>query len=112
MAVTVDDVAKLVGASAPKDGMVDCLAQGTTMVETYIADNALPGKTVPSEIRDRAVLEVAADLWHRRQARFGIVNESYASGDGITSEPIRISRDPLAVARPILAQWVMELGIA
>ena len=112
MAVTVEDLASLVGAPDTAKGLTSSLTEGRAMVEKYIEDNALDGVTVPDAILDRATLEVSADLFYRRSAPHGIVNTAYSGGEGMSSEPIRISRDPMAAARPLLAQWVMEFGIA
>ena len=56
---------------------------------------------LPGDVFDRAVLEVAADLYHRRQTRLGVAG--FADTD---LNPIRIPRDPLAAARGFLAPYL------
>lgn len=63
---------------------------------------------IPSHILDRAVLEVAAELYHRKNAPNGI--KSYADAfDGASA--IRVARDALIAARPLLTPY-MPLPIA
>ncbi|WP_130864633.1 hypothetical protein [Acidipropionibacterium timonense] len=62
--------------------------------------------TCPQVILDQAGVIVAAELWRRRDAPGGVVN---AWGD--TTVPIRLARDPLTPALPILAPWATP-GIA
>lgn len=57
---------------------------------------------IPVAVLDRAVVEVAADLYHRRAAKNGIATY----GDGLDVPPMRIRRDPLDAARPILFHWL------
>lgn len=57
--------------------------------------------TVPREIQDRAIIEVAADLFHRKSARNGVMD--LAGGD---LAPFRIARDPMKAAYPILTPFV------
>ncbi|MFL0202126.1 hypothetical protein ACHFI2_16305, partial [Exiguobacterium acetylicum] len=62
--------------------------------------------TVPAEIRDRAVIEAGSELFHKRQAPNGISQYADASGT-----PLRVARDPMNVARVILAPF-LPLGFA
>lgn len=55
----------------------------------------------PTEVLDRAIIEVAADLYHRRATRLGVAG--FADND---LNPVRITRDPMASARPILAPYL------
>lgn len=66
-----------------------------------LVTKTIDGKAVPDEVISRAVLEVGADLFHRRSTRNGVAG--FADAD---LNPYRISRDPLAGARPILAPWL------
>lgn len=56
---------------------------------------------VPAVILERAAVDVAAELYHRRRIRHGIVQ----MGDAEVT-PVRVSRDPAAVADAILAPWL------
>lgn len=85
-------------SAAPGDTpfVVECWAQATTLVTRQIGS-----ASVPDEIKDLAIREVGADLFHRRRTRNGIA--SFA-GDDMT--PIRVTRDPMKAAEPILAPWL------
>jgi hypothetical protein len=104
-AVTTGQLAGYVGAS--DDAYVDhCLATAETLIGAYLSgyglldeDGTLTG--VPDEIADRAVLEVASELYHRRNAPNGVAQ--FATMD---AAPIRIARDPMVAARPLLAPYV------
>lgn len=56
----------------------------------------------PVELRRRAVLEVGADLYHRKAAKNGIST----FGDNPDVPPIRIRRDPLDPARALLVAYL------
>lgn len=102
------------GQAAAQEDLQACVDQATALVTKYVEDNCGDPIYWPDpSIRDRATLEVAADLWNRKSAPNGIVNQQFNIGTGdLGSTPIRISRDPLAAARPILAPWVTPLGFA
>lgn len=123
MAVTITSLAAHVG-TAPGEAtelLTSCLAEADALVAKYNVreswvTGATPGTSVrvpgvyvatdaPEVIVDRAVIEVAADLFHRRNAPNGIVNAQFAGFDGAPAA-VRISRDPLAPAYPILRRWV------
>ena len=63
--------------------------------------------TVPATVLDRATREVCSDLFARRNAPNGIVNAQFASGDGPGASAVRINRDPLTPAYPLLSRWVV-----
>jgi hypothetical protein len=62
---------------------------------------------VPERVLDRATREVASDLFARRNAPNGIVNQQFAGADGPSSGPARIHRDPLTPAYPLLTRWAV-----
>ena len=74
----------------------ECWAQATELVDHRIGD-----APVPDAIRDRAVLEVGADLWHRRQTRSGV-----ATFDGGDYTPMRVTRDPMKAAADLLKPYL------
>lgn len=80
-------------------------------VWTWADTRALPvghrTGNVPASVLDRATREVCSDLFTRRQAPHGVVNAQFAGGDGPGATPVRINRDPLAGAYPLLARWVV-----
>lgn len=64
---------------------------------------------IPPEITSRAILETGAELFHRKASRNGVAQ--FATGDSVA--PMRISRDPLAAARGILAPYLpTPVGLA
>lgn len=96
VATHVDEVE---GAPFIEDAAQEALDLVTTLVGTRAA-------SIPDGIGRRACIEVAADLFYRRSARNGIV--------GINSmevTPVRIQRDPLTPAYPLLVQYLGR-GIA
>ena len=93
-----DALAALAGyVQAPADStyLARCLTDATGIIGA-----AIGGQTVPEFARQRAELEVAADLWHRRQARGGIA--TFDSPDS-APVPVRIARDALRAGWPYLA---------
>jgi len=56
---------------------------------------------VPPVVLDRAIKEVGSELFHRRQAPGGV-----AQFAGLDGAPIRVARDPMVSAYPILARHV------
>lgn len=103
MAVTTADLREFVGATTNDDSLLSgCLLEATELVDKYVGDNE-----VPDAILDRAYVEVAADLFHRRNAPNGIANQQFALPDGgFGGQAIRIARDPLTAAYKILGRWV------
>lgn len=105
MAVTIDKLAKYVQGDLASDAayLQECVTEGTELVTHHIG--AVP---VPPSVTDRAVLEVAADLYYRRRSRNGV---SVFDGPDGMPEPMRISRNPMLAAAPILAPY-LGVGIA
>lgn len=66
------------------------------LVYEFIGGEANP-YGVPKSSIERAVLEVGADLFYRRLARNGIT-----TFDGVDVEPVRLNRNPMSAAYPIL----------
>lgn len=64
---------------------------------------------VPVTVLDRATREVCSDLFARRNAPNGIVNQQFAGPDGPVSAPARLHRDPLVPAYPLLSRWAVPL---
>lgn len=95
-----------VGAGATPDGFVtECATEAREMVEHYVGSEI---SSMPAATLRRAIREVGADLYHRRAARNGV---SGFEDTDLGSSPIRINRDPMAPAYPILRQY-MRPGIA
>lgn len=98
-------LAPFVGARAVDPYISQCAIEAVDMVMHYIGAEK---DSIPASVFQRACVEVGADLYHRRSARNGIAG--FEDTD-ITSAPVRINRDPLVPARPILAPY-MKVGIA
>ena len=60
------------------------------------------GADVPASVLKSAVLEVASDLYARRQHHNGVV--TFDGPEGVT--PFRVNRDPMASAYPILRPYI------
>jgi len=63
--------------------------------------------TVPATVLLRARIECGSELFHRRSAPNGIAQ--FATLDG--GSAVRVARDPMIAAYPILTPWVGQ-GIA
>jgi len=94
--VTAERLAGYVGSGPGDAGFIaTCLAEATALVTQYVA-----GTEVPEVALDRAVQEVGSELFHRRQAPSGIAQ--FATPD---AAPVRVARDPMVGAYPILGRW-------
>ncbi|WP_405472370.1 hypothetical protein [Paenarthrobacter ilicis] len=91
MATTLAQYVKAVDADSAF--VASCAAEALALVTAEIGKVT----TVPAEIKARAVLEVGAELFHRRQSRNGI-----AGLDNTDATPMRIARDPMKAAYPLL----------
>ena len=103
--ITAVDLGEYAAPGMPvTEYMTGCVNVASKLIESQIGG----GNGIPTEIVDRATLEVAADLYHRRNAPNGIKN--FADGfDGAGA--IRVARDALVAARPLLAPY-LPLGFA
>jgi hypothetical protein len=97
MSVTLADLQAYIGTEETGDFIDSCLTAGESLVENYVGEV----ETVPTTIVDQATLIVASELFHRRSAPNGIAQ--FASMDG---QPVRMGRDPMAAAYPLLLPFV------
>ena len=94
---------RYVGDVPRTDYLKECISVAWLSVNHFVGT-----AVIPPYILDRAVLEVAAELYHRKNAPNGI--KSYADTfDGASA--IRVARDALVAARPLLTPY-MPLPIA
>lgn len=84
-----------------RDYIASCVTEALALVGQVCGTH-----TVDEAIRERAVIETGSELFHRRQAPNGI--SQFAAPDG---SAMRVARDPMNVARTILAPFV-PLGFA
>lgn len=95
--MTLNDLQAYIGTDETGDFITSCLDSGESLVDNYIGEVT----TVPEHVHDQAVLIVASELFHRRSAPNGIAQ--FASMDG---NPIRMGKDPMSAAYPILLPFV------
>jgi len=94
---TVEEVRNYVGASSSDNQFITtCLDTAVSLVEAYVGITE-----VPSNVLDVAYIQVASELYHRRNAPNGIAQ--FAAMDG---SAMRVSRDPLTSTYPLLNRYV------
>lgn len=87
-----------VNADATQDAFLgECWGEADALVAAYVS-TASP----PAEVRRRAVLEVASELYHRRNAPGGVL-AAYAD---LGAAPVRVARDPMVAAYPLLGPFL------
>jgi hypothetical protein len=103
MALGYTDLKAYVNAPSADDTFVQqCWEQAIAMVAVFVGT-----AYVPESIRDRARIEVGQELYSRRAAPNGIAQ--YATFEGASA--IRVARDPMVGAYPLLQPYVGQ-GIA
>lgn len=114
MAVTKTQVRAELNAStdAVSDAKIEAeIAVATALVNRHLGggdDGSAPAPLpVPATIHDKAILVVAVEAINQSLAPNGVLNQVYDSGIGdIASTPVRIGRDPLKPAYPVLDPFV------
>ena len=110
MAVTVDQVVAYVGATLRhSEECQRCLAEAEDLLGKHITDGGTEIEEIPAAVYDRAVLVTAAELFNQSKSPNGFVNQQFEDGSGAI---VRLSRDPLGPAYPLLSRWVAPLGFA
>lgn len=112
-----EDLGEYVGddGTAPEGYVATCAREAISLVGSYVGATPVSapygfepdgwgayGGGIPVEILKRAILEVGAELYHRRTAPSGIRNFATEFG----GSPVRLARDPMVAAYPILAPYV------
>ena len=101
-----DDLKAYVGAPDSDNTFVAaCWTQAHALVDKFCGVAGL--LVVPADVLQRAKIECGSELFHRRSAPNGIAQ--FANLDG--SSAVRVARDPMVGAYPILVAWVGQ-GIA
>lgn len=94
---------EFVGASHTDLALLhSCAQQAAELVDAYIGDGE-----VPCSIRERAIIEVGVELFHRRNAPGGITQ--FATLEG--ASPVRMARNPMVAAYPLLDPF-LSAGLA
>ena len=100
-----DDLKAYVGAPDSDNAFVaTCWTEAHALVDKFCGV-AVAG--VPASVLQRAKVECGSELFHRRSAPNGIAQ--FANLDG--SSAVRVARDPMVAAIPILQPFV-GLGIS
>jgi hypothetical protein len=103
-----DDLKAYVGASDSDNTFVAaCWTEATALVSEYLGDAEVD---VNADVLKRSKIEVGSELYHRRSAPNGVAQ--FATLDG--GNAIRVARDPMVGAYPLLARYMPGggLGIA
>lgn len=97
--MTAADLKDYVRATSADDDSfaAQCWEEAVELVGRYVGS-----ATVPQTVLERAHLEVGSELFHRRNAPNGI--SQFATLDG--SSAVRVARDPMVGAYPLLARYV------
>lgn len=66
-----------------------------------LVDTQLIEREIPADVYRRAVLEVGAELFHRRSTKNGVMQ--FATAD---AQPIHVRRDPMVPAYALLGRFV------
>lgn len=101
--MTVAQLKSYVGAPDSDNTFVTaCWDEATALVTKFVGT-----ATVPATVLLRAKIECGSELYHRRSAPNGVAQ--FATLDG--GSAVRVARDPMIAAYPILVPYVGQ-GIA
>lgn len=96
MSVDAAAVIEYIGGNESDESFVtQCIAVASLTIEHLVADRA------PGEIKDRAILELSSELFHRKSAPQGVAQ--FQTFDGSV---IRIARDPATGIYPLLRPYM------
>lgn len=101
----LERLARYLSASPADPYLDECATQATALVHHHCGNRL---EAVPGPVLERAILEVAATLWHRRTALAGVAG---FDDTDTTPAPVPAPRNPLANAYPLLRPW-LGVGIA
>ena len=96
-----DGLATYVGLSGSDALVEQCWRQALELVDGWRGWQEVYPWPIPADARGRAILEVGAELYHRKNTKNGI--SQFASTDG---SAIRVARDPLIPAYPIWRPFI------
>ena len=85
-----------VGADASQTAFVEsCVDAAVALVSQFVGSS-----DVPAGVLERAILEVGSEMFHRRNAPNGVAQFA------VDGSAIRVARDPMVGAYPLLARYV------
>ena len=85
-----------VGADASQTDFVEsCVDAAVGLVSQFVGSS-----DVPAGVLERAILEVGSEMFHRRNAPNGVAQFA------VDGSAIRVARDPMVGAYPLLARYV------
>lgn len=94
----IDELLQFVGADASSRSYVTkCAAEAFALVHAHVAS-----AKVPADVLRRARLEVGSELFHRRNAPAGVMQQFADMG----AMPVRMARNPMLGAYPLLAPYL------
>jgi hypothetical protein len=92
--MTAERLASYVGTNNANGFVTHCWDEAVELVNAYV-----DGAEIPESTLTRAQLEVGAELFHRKSTKNAVAQ--FATPD---AQPIRIARDPMVAAYPLLAR--------
>lgn len=99
MTITGTDLITYVNASPTEEAFAQSCAEGAmALVDAFVSVGS-----VPDSIIARAYLVVAAEMFEQRNAPSGI---RQFSAEGVAPEGMRVARDPMTGAYPILRPFL------
>ena len=85
------------GGSATSEDLGQVVTEARHLVEAYVGEYVT---RIPEAIYERAILECASELWAKRNAIGGVMS------DFSDAPPVRLARDPMIAARPLLSPYI------
>lgn len=74
------------------------LAEARALIDNWVSAQTA---RLPEPVKDRATIEVAAELFYHKAARGGVTEWA-----GTDLQPFRLARDPMKAAYPVLLQFI------
>ena len=96
--VSAEELRDYVGASSTSD-VERSLDAATELLYTFLGSAAV---SIPTSVLDSALLEVASELYNRKNTPSGVMQVAVMDG----SAPVRTYRDPMTRAYPLLRPYV------
>lgn len=95
--MSATDLQEYVGAASVEGFVTECWDTAVALVDRHIGT-----VEVPDDVKNRAYLEVGAELFNRKEAPNGIMQ----FGDMSSTPAMRLARNPMVAAYPLLTPYV------